>query len=158
MFTEESQAERDGEMPHEHSCTSESELGDVEITTPLLKEPLLGHVYQAAQGANPFGSLLALYVIAEAPNAGIRVRLAGEVKVQTDGQLVSTFQMTPQTPFGEFTLRFFEGAKAPLATTGCGSYETTSAIEPWSSTKAVPFTATPTSFFEVTSGPGSGAC
>lgn len=157
-FTEESEAERSGETAPGTYCPEHSQLGTVRIKTPLLKEELVGAVYQAAQGKNPFGSLLAIYLIADAPKAGVRLRLAGEVKVQPDGQLVSNFPLTPQQPFEQFTLEFFGGNKAPLATSGCGKYETTSAIEPWSSSKLEPFTATPSSFFEVTSGPGGSSC
>jgi hypothetical protein len=130
-FDEESQAERYGEEAHRYTCPEASKIGTVKIKTPLLEEELTGAVYQAAQGANPFGSLLALYVIAEAPQFGVRVRLAGEVKVEPGGQIVSTFDDTPQLPFGEFDLKFFGDAKAPLATTGCGTYTTTSSIESW---------------------------
>jgi hypothetical protein len=158
VFSEESEAEKSGEVPHGTGCAKGSGLGTVQVVTPLLKEPLVGKIYQAAQDANPFGSLLAVYIVAEAPKAGVRVRLAGEVKVQPDGQLVSRFPQTPQTPFEDFAVKFFEGPKAPLATTGCGRYTTTSAFEPWSSTPAEPVVAQPSTFFEVTSGPEGGPC
>lgn len=157
-FSEESEAERSGEKASSTFCPEHSELGIVHIKTPLLKEELTGAVYQASQDANPFGSLLTIYVIAEAPKAGVRLRLAGEVKVQPNGQLVSTFPLTPQQPFERFTLEFFGGGKAPLATSGCGTYTTTSSIEPWSSSASEPFSASPSSFFDVTSGPGGSSC
>ena len=153
IFEEETEQERLGETPHKE-CPEASKLGKVTVTTPLLSEPLTGWVYQAAQNANPFNSLLALYVVAEAPKRGVRVRLAGEVKVEPDGQLVSAFDHTPQLPFENFTLEFFGGDKAPLATTGCGAYRTESTIQPWSGTPAVH----PFSEFDVTSGPGGTPC
>ncbi len=155
LFAEESQAERDGEVPHRYGCPEGSKIGTVRVKTPLLEEELTGAVYQAAQGANPFGSLLAVYVVAEAPKTGVRIRLAGKVQVEPNGQLVSTFDNTPQTPFEDFQLKFFGGGKAPLATTGCGSYETTSVFESWAGGAPVsPFTAP----FSVSSGPGGGSC
>jgi hypothetical protein len=158
VFSEETEAETSGEEAHKTGCPEASRIGSVQIISPLLKENLTGYVYQAAQNANPFGSLLAVYIIAEAPNVGVRVRLAGEVKVQPNGSLVSTFPQTPQLPFEEFTLKFFGGGKAPLATSTCGKYTTESMIEPWSSTIATPVLADPSSFFEVTSGPHGTPC
>ncbi len=155
LFAEESQAERDGEAPHRYGCPDAAKIGTVRVKTPLLEEELTGAVYQAAQGANPFGSLLAVYVVAEAPKTGVRVRLAGKVQVEPDGQLVSTFDDTPQTPFEDFQLKFFGGGKAALATTGCGSYQTSSVFESWAGGAPVsPFTAP----FSVSTSPGGGAC
>ncbi len=136
VFSEETEQERHGEAPHQE-CPEASKVGKVTITTPLLPEPLTGWAYEASQGANPFGSLLALYVVAEDKQAGVRVRLAGEVKVQSDGQLVTSIRQTPQTPFEEFTLETFGDNKGPLATTGCGAYKTEGSIEPWSGTPPV---------------------
>jgi hypothetical protein len=157
VFEEESEAERDGEASHKYGCPEAAALGTVRVKTPLLEEgheELTGYVYQAAQDANPFGSLLALYIVAEAPKSGVRVRLAGKVEVGVDGQLVSTFPETPQLPFEEFELRFFGGGKAPLATSGCGLYMTTSSIESWAGGPA----AAPSSLFTVSSGPAGKSC
>jgi hypothetical protein len=137
------------------ACPQASKLGTVRVHTPLLEEDLTGSVYQAAQEANPFGSLLALYVVAEAPGAGVRVKLAGRVEPTASGQIVSSFEQTPQLPFEDFELSFFGGAGAPLATSGCGSYETQTRIEPWSGAAAATPSPTP---FQVTSGPGGSAC
>jgi hypothetical protein len=139
----------------EAHCPEASKLGTVEVTTPLLEKPLEGSVYQAAQDTNPFGSLLALYVVAENKERGVRVKLAGKVEPNpSTGQLVSTFDQTPQLPFEEFDLKFSGGGKAPLATSSCGAYQTTSSIEPWSGEAPVD----PTSEFDVTSGSGRTAC
>jgi hypothetical protein len=139
----------------EAHCPEASKLGTVEVTTPLLEKPLEGSVYQAAQDTNPFGSLLALYVVAENKERGVRVKLAGKVEPNpSTGQLVSMFDGTPQLPFEEFYLKFSGGGKAPLATSSCGAYQTTSSIEPWSGEAPVG----PTSEFDVTSGPGGSVC
>ena len=154
FFHEETEQERLGEAPYQE-CPEGSKLGTVKITTPLLSEPLEGAVYQAAQDANPFGSLLALYVVAEDKKAGVRVRLAGKVEANpSTGQLVSTFDQTPQLPFEEFDLKFFGGNQAPLATSSCGAYRTETSIEPWSGNPA----ATPFSEFDVTAGPDGTPC
>ncbi|MGO9788109.1 MAG: hypothetical protein ACLP8S_00910 [Solirubrobacteraceae bacterium] len=154
FFHEETEQEREGLVAHQE-CPEGSKLGTVKITTPLLSEPLEGAVYQAAQGANPFGSLLALYVVAENKNEGVRVRLAGKVEPNpSTGQLTSTFDQTPQLPFEEFDLKFFGGPKAPLATSSCGTYRTDTSIEPWSGNAA----ASPFSEFDVTTGPDGVPC
>jgi hypothetical protein len=157
-FTEESEAERLGEEGHHDECPESSRIGKVTVHSNLLPEPLTGYVYQAAQNENPFKSLLALYVVAEDKKAGVRVRLAGEVKVQSDGQLISSFLNTPQVPFEEFALEFFGGGKAPLATSGCGEYRTTTSIEPWSSGAPGEVLAQPFSYFDVANGPGDSSC
>ena len=81
---------------------------------------------QPASGTpdHPNGSLLALYVVAKAPDRGIIVKSAGEV--QTDpvtGQLTSTFENLPQQPFSRVTFKLTEGVTSPLVSPQvCGSY------------------------------------
>jgi hypothetical protein len=143
------------------ACPEAAKVGTVKITTPLLPkgQPLEGGVYLAAQSANPFGSLVALYVVAEDPVSGTLVKLAGEVALNpTTGQLVSTFRNTPQLPFEEFELSFFGGARAALATPAhCGTYTTEASFTPWSS-EAGEEAVKSASNFDVNTGPGGGSC
>jgi hypothetical protein len=151
--SEEQIALKNAEPP---SCPEASKIGLVRIKTPLLPNELEGSAYLAAQDANPFGSLVALYVFVEDPISGSRVKLAGEVVPDpVTGQLVSSFKNTPQLPFETFELHFFGGDRAPLATPAlCGAYTTTASIEPWTETGAVESHST----FDVVSGPNGSSC
>ena len=142
--------------PAEQECPSSSKVGTVEIHTPLLPNPLVGAAYLATQDENPFGSLVALYLEVYDPVSGVRVKLAGEVKPDpVTGQLVSTFDNTPQLPFEDLTLHFFGGSRAPLGTPAlCGAYTTTASIAPWSGNAP----AQSSSVFDVTSGPNGSPC
>jgi hypothetical protein len=135
------------------TCPNASKLGLVSIKTPLLPNPLEGAAYLASQNANPFGSLLAMYVYVEDPVSGSRVKLAGEVTPSPlTGQLVASFKDTPQLPFETFELHFFGGDRAPLASPAyCGAYTTAASIEPWTETGEVHASST----FNITSGPAS---
>ncbi len=144
------------ESPAEQTCPESSKIGTVEIHTPLLPNPLVGAAYLAQQEANPFGSLIAIYMVVYDPVSGVRIKISGEVKPNpVTGQLVSTFDNTPQLPFEDLTLHFFGGSRAPLGTPAlCGSYTTTASIAPWSGN--VPVGAT--SEFDITSAPNGAPC
>ena len=138
------------------SCPDASKVGTVEVTSPLLPNPLKGAAYVAAQNANPFGSLVALYLVFEDPVSGSLIKVAGEVTPDPiTGQLVSTFKNTPQLPFEDLKLHFFGGDRAPLATPAlCGPYTATASIAPWSGNEAVGSSST----FDITSGPNGSPC
>ena len=132
------------------ACPEASKVGLVQIKSPDLSHELEGGVYIAQQTDNPFGSLFALYLVAEDPALGIRVKLAGQVSLnEQTGQVTSTFNETPQVPFEALHLRFFEGARASLSTPPtCGGYNTLASFTPWSSSTPLRREAA----FQITSG------
>ncbi len=138
------------------SCPEASKVGVVRIKSPDLAHELEGGVYIAEQEHNPFGSLFALYIAAEDPVSGVRVKLAGEVSLNEEtGQATSTFANTPQVPFEALKLHFFEGPRASLSTPSlCGTYTTLASFTPWST----PTPQTREASFPITTGPGGSAC
>ncbi len=156
--------------PGKNFCANASKVGEVTIKTPLLppNQPVKGFVYLASQEANPFGSVLALYIVAEDPVSGSLVELPGEVQLcqgageviagmtcEVAGQLVSTFENTPQLAFEDAELHFFGGERAPLATASrCGTYTTEATFTPWSGSPPVRSQAS----FQITSGPNGSPC
>jgi hypothetical protein len=139
------------------TCPNASKIANVHFGTPLLKHELTGSVYLAAPqnfaGApqNPFSALVAMYLYAEEPIAGVKVKLAGRVSLNPEtGQITTTFENTPQAPVDNFSLEFFGTARAPLTTPSlCGTYTTEASIAPWTGTPPV----VPSSSFQITSGP-----
>jgi hypothetical protein len=141
----------------QHGCPSDSKIGTVSVETPLLEETIPGSVYIAQPFANPFGSLLALYVVLEEPQRGVLVKLAGKVETnEKTGQITTIFNDLPQLPFSSFDFKFREGARAPLVTPqSCGTYTTTTEITGWSQ-PGNPITST--SDFQIVRGIGGSPC
>ena len=153
-------------------CPNASKLGAVHIRTPLLEQELTGAVYLATPaplgeaGQNPFDSLLALYIVAEDPTAGILVKLAGETRLDAQtGRVTSTFQDTPQVPFEALSLELFGGPRASLATPPtCGSTPIEASFLPWSAERereGEPFrtpATRPEEQLEITAGAEGGPC
>jgi hypothetical protein len=136
-------------------CPDASKIATVKVKTPILPNPIEGAVYLASQNENPFGSLIALYLIAEDRVSGVVVKLAGETQLTETGQIITTFKNSPQAPFEDAELHFFGGERAPLATPArCGPYTTTALLEPWSGNPP----ASASSTFNITSGPAGSPC
>ena len=151
------------------ACPRASRVGTVKVQTPLLEgaleTELKGDVYVLAQsggGANERPNLSSetptLQLLIAPEGDGVHLKLVAEVHLdKTTGRLTTTLEKTPGLPFTHFELVFSGGAQAALATPArCGSYTTTSDFTPWAS----PFATDefPVSAFQITGGPGGGAC
>ncbi len=167
---------RNAEKP---SCPRSAKIATAEVETPLLDQPLEGSVYLAQQGShtfeeegsNPFGSLIALYLVLE--GKGVVVKIPGEVSLDpVTGQLTARFGedpaveqvnptvhehlLLPEIPFSHLRLTFFGGPRAALVTPPtCGTYTVTSSITPYSAPESGP-PATPGSSFEIDERCGGG--
>jgi hypothetical protein len=133
------------------TCPAGSNIGTVNIATPVLPDPLTGSVYLGKPlPDDPYR----LFV--EAHGFGLTIRLAGSVHPDPQtGRLTTTVSGTPPVPFTDFTLNFGGGPAATLATPlACGTATTTSALTPYSGQPA----ATPTSSFTVDYDGAGGAC
>ena len=138
-------------------CPDSSKIGTVNIASPLLPkgQDLEGSVYLAAQNANPFGSLIAMYMFVEDPISGSTIKLTGEVSLTATGQIVTTFKNTPDLPFENLEIHFFGGERAPLTTPSrCGTYTTTAMFTPWDGNAPVEATSS----FQIEHGPDGGPC
>jgi hypothetical protein len=143
-------------------CPEGSQLGTVEVTTPLLSKPLDGHVYLAEPKCGEAGEAACVESEAEEGKLfGLIIELDGEAVIKlpgrveaggygpysaahglAPGQLRAVFENNPQLPFGELVFKFKEGPRTPLANPqSCGTFTTTSVLEPWSA----PFSASATS-------------
>jgi hypothetical protein len=120
--------------PAQPECPESSKIGSLELTTPLIPGTLTGAIYLARQNENPFGSVLAAYVVVDDPVTGVLLKIAGEFKTDPHtGRLTAVFAENPQLPFSDLKLHFFGGPRAELATPeNCGTFTTSSDLAPWS--------------------------
>jgi hypothetical protein len=152
-------------------CPQNSRVGEVEVRTPDLAEPLRGHLYIAEPscgqtGQSPCteaeveeGKVFGVYL--EVAGSGVIVKEAGTVEVggkgahsaatgPAPGQVRMRFNEIPQFPFEEVKVTLPGGPRAALANPQtCGTATTTSELEPSSAPASGP-NATPSSSFAVT--------
>jgi hypothetical protein len=115
-------------------CPDASKIGTVEVETPLLENPLQGHVYVGSQQSDDPMSGKMFRIFIAAAGQGTRIKLEGAVKADpTTGRLTSVFENNPQLPFNKLRVRFFSGDDAALATpASCGTLTTNIGLTSWS--------------------------
>jgi hypothetical protein len=138
-------------------CPNASKVGGVEVETPALPGKILrGSLFIAKPYENPFGSLLALYVVIKDTELGINV--VQPLRVENDpltGRITTVAEDMPQLPLSHVRFHFREGTRSPLASPpGCGTYNVSAELIPWSGGAPV----TTSSAFQIITGPDAGPC
>ena len=143
-------------------CPQASKIGTVEVESPLLEGKLLqGQLFVAEPHANPYGTLLALYLVIRNPELGVLVKLPGKIEpAPQTGRLVTTFgdspHEIPQFPVSRLRVHLREGGRSPLVTPpSCGGFSIETRFTPWSDS-ANPVTVP--SAFSITRGTAAGPC
>ncbi len=138
-------------------CPNESKVGEITVTSPIIDGQIEGSMFFAAPRVNRFGTLLALYLVAKAPERGILIKVAGRVDSDpSTGRLTTTFDDLPQLPYSHFSVHFREGQRSPLATPpACGAYATNIDTSPWLNPDSVLHQSSP---FSLNTGVGGGPC
>ena len=118
----------------EPRCPDSSKVGGVSIDTPLLPDPVAGDIILGSQRPD---QLLRLWFVVRGP--GLLLKIPGKVDPDPlTGQLVATFDGSPQLPFTVLDTSFRGGPRAALSNPKlCGSYTTHATLTPWSDGPAV---------------------
>lgn len=116
-------------------CPNGSKIGALSMGFPFYKGSLKGSIYLAEPHANPYGSLLAVYLIARAGDRGILLKARGKLTPDPgDGTLTAQFDGLTQLPYSELTLEFRAGQRAPLVSPpSCAAAETSFELTSWAS-------------------------
>ncbi|HEU4462875.1 MAG TPA: hypothetical protein VFR75_09810 [Solirubrobacterales bacterium] len=139
-------------------CPSSSKIGRVVLDGALgLSEQLQGSVYLARPNANPFGTMLAVYMLARLPRRGLIVKSQGKIEPDpVTGRLVATFDELPRLLYTHFELTLREGQRSTLVSPpACGAYTADLEISSWAD--PTDFTHT-SSFFLINRGDGNAPC
>jgi hypothetical protein len=159
-----------GVRTYANECPAESDIGNVEVESPPLAEPLVGDVYVGEPQSNDpaSGNLYRILIEAKSEHEGLDARLVGNIKADpvtgqltavVNDQLVGPFAGVlptglPQVPFNEIRVQI-DGSKEVLTSPPICATESTSLFEPW----ARPNTATGAkSVVTLTSDPAGGGC
>jgi len=143
--------------PFGAGCPSQSKIGDFSVSSPIVSGPIQGGIFLAAPHDNPFGSLLAVYLVAKSIQRGILVKVAGELRPDpVTGSLTAIFDQLPQLPYSDLSIHFREGQRSPLATPpACGSIATAADFTPWRDPNLIKHESLPAA---ITAGAGGGPC
>lgn len=139
-------------------CPSTSKIGTVALDGALgLSEPLKGSLYLARPRANPFGALIAVYMLARSPRRGLIVKSRGKIEPDVlRGRLVATFDDLPRLLYTHFGLGLREGQRSALVSPpACGAYPAGLDVSSWAEPTVYSHR---TSVFLIDRGDGGGGC
>ncbi len=149
------------EQFHGGGCPGASQIGTVSVNAPGIPDGALnGGVYvgapEAGQGPESGGEYR-IFLIAQAPQYGVGLRLEGRVKADAQtGRLTASFSGAPQVPVEDLQLHFDGGPRAALANPlACGAITPSAAIAPYG---GAPAATAATSGFVVDGNGSGGAC
>jgi hypothetical protein len=115
-------------------CPDAAKIGSAEVEVPALADTLHGSVYQRTPEP---GNLFRFWLVTD--EQGVLLKLPAQIETDPEtGQVTTVFSGLdslgglPQVPVAEFRLHVFGGPRAPLATPGCGTYQTSYSFTPWS--------------------------
>jgi len=127
------------------ACPEASKLGTVQVTSPLVDQPLDGVLYLGTpKSTDPMsGEMLRLFLVVRNDRYGLLVKLPGSTVADPEtGKLTATFDENPRVPFDHLDVQLRGGSRGLLATPqDCGSAPTTSTLTPWSGTTPVALTS-----------------
>jgi hypothetical protein len=128
------------------NCPDSARIGSLTLTSPVVAEPFQGSIYLATPQGNPFGTMFAVYLVAEGD--GVLIKIPGRIDADpNDGRLSVHLEDLPQLPFSDFSLQFDGGPRAPLALPAqCGTFTTRALLRPYSSPAGTEPLALPSSF------------
>jgi hypothetical protein len=141
-----------------NACPNGAKIGDFIVKSPLFPEEFFkGAIYLATPRDNPFGTLVAVYLVAKLPQRGLLVKLAGRIDPDPgDGTITATFEGLPQLPYTNLELNFRTGQRAFLISPpSCGPATTRTEMTPWSAPTTI--SGTPTNS-DISSGIDFGPC
>lgn len=124
------------------ACPPDSQIGTVEIATPLLPTTLTGTLFVGSPLSNEPGSgqEYRVFIYAENATYGLSVRLVGDLAADpATGRLSLSFPSLPAIPFTDMRLSLAGGPHAALANPAeCGAAAFTTALVPVTGTEATP--------------------
>jgi hypothetical protein len=128
------------DAPQGAGCPNGAKIGDVSIRIPFYKGQLEGAIYLAQPGDNPYGSLLAVYLVAKAADRGVLIKARGKLTpAPIDGTLTARFDGLTQLPYTELKVSFRDSQRAALVSPpACARATSQIRLSSWAGATAMP--------------------